>query len=175
MVAPTIWWVLYVPEGGVPESDPSFVGPTISWDGLLGPLATIAERMSGDTSAMAPSVGDRPGEGTPGGDLQTVLDALADPDCRCILRAVSPSALTARECSERCDLPLSTTYRKLELLGEAGLVVEELRLRRDGKHASQYRRRFDGVHVEVAEDGTFGVDVSPRELRREEAAAPGDD
>ena len=118
---------------------------------------------------MAVSAG-RVADGEAGAaDPQTVFDALADPDCRCILRAVGSAALTASECSESCDLPLSTTYRKLERLAAAGLVEEQLRLRRDGKHASQYRRRFDGVHVAVDDDGTFDVDV---ELRSGGAAGP---
>ena len=111
---------------------------------------------------MAVSAGHSPTETSTDPDVQTVLEALADPDCRAVLRATGPSALTANECSDVCDLPLSTAYRKLELLSAAGLVEEQLRLRRDGKHASQYRRRFGGVRVEVTDDGDFGVTVRPR-------------
>ena len=145
--------------------------------------------MSGDSTAMAVTTGHRPGEEPSRADVQTVLDALADPDCRAILRAIGPSALTANECSERCDLPepmtaseiseasgvpLSTTYRKLELLAEADLVSEELRLRLDGKHASQYRRRVEAVEVAVAEDGSFDLALTDREAPAT-GAAPGAD
>lgn len=112
---------------------------------------------------MAVSAGHSPARSSTEPDVQTVLEALSDPDCRAVLRAAGPSALTANECSEACDLPLSTAYRKLELLSAAGLIEEQLRLRRDGKHASQYRRRFGGVRVEVTEDGDFDVIVSPRD------------
>lgn len=94
-------------------------------------------------------------------DLQPVLDALGDPDCRGLLRTIDDDALTALECSEAYDLPLSTTYRKLERLAEADLVAEEIRLRADGKHASEYRRSFDAVRVGVAEDGGFELSVTP--------------
>ena len=112
---------------------------------------------------MAVSAGNGPGEEPYGADIQVVLDALDDPTCRRILRAIGPEALTANECSDACGLALSTTYRKLELLDAAGFVEERLRIRRDGKHASQYRRRFDGLSVEVSEDGTFDLVVTPRE------------
>lgn len=98
-------------------------------------------------------------ERTGDADLQAVLDALGDPDCRAILQAVGPAALTASECSDACDLPLSTTYRKLELLTATDLVREELRIRRDGKHANQYRRRFEAVTVDLMDDDTFDVSV----------------
>ena len=111
---------------------------------------------------MAVSAGRVPAGGTRGTDKEAVLGALADPGCRCILRAIESAALTASECSESCELPLSTTYRKLERLAEAGLLEEQLRLRRDGKHASQYRRRFDGVRVAVDEDGDIDVTIAPR-------------
>ena len=115
--------------------------------------------MSGDSSAA--SVASEPGRGhdASAADGRGVLDVLGDPDCRDLLRAVGASALTASECSEACDLPLSTTYRKLERLSAAGLVEEGLRIRRDGKHAGQYRRRFSDVVVELGDDGCFGVEV----------------
>ena len=127
--------------------------------------------MSGDSTTLAVSAGRGTREEPAGTDVQVVFDALGDPDCRAILRAIGPSALTASECSESCDLPLSTTYRKLERLSESGLVEEQLRLRRDGKHANQYRRRFGGVHVDVHDDGTMDLDLWPRE----ETAASGVD
>jgi len=115
--------------------------------------------MSGDSSAASVTSGPRRGHDGSAVDGREVLDVLGDPDCRDLLRAMGASALTASECSEACDLPLSTTYRKLERLSAAGLVVEGLRIRRDGKHASQYRRRFSDVVVELDDDGAFGVEV----------------
>ena len=117
--------------------------------------------MSGDSSAVAVSAEPRRGDDAKGTDARDVLDALGDADCRDILRAMGGSALTASACSEACDLPLSTTYRKLERLSGARLIQEGLRIRRDGKHASQYRRRFSDVVVELGTDGSFGVQVHP--------------
>lgn len=116
--------------------------------------------MSGDSIAVAVAPTAEPAE-TADDQLQAVLDALGDGDCRAILRAVGSTALTANECSEVCDLPLSTAYRKLELLTEAGLVDERLRIRRDGKHANQYRRRVETVSVAVPAEGDVAIELEP--------------
>lgn len=117
--------------------------------------------MSGESLPVAVEVGHRPGAEPDDADVQAVFEALADRDCRRVLRAVADESLTANECARACDVPLSTTYRKLELLGEANLVEERLRLRRDGKHANEYRRRFEHVCVSVEDDGSFELAVSP--------------
>ena len=118
--------------------------------------------MSSESPPLVIAGDHRPVEDAEDTELQAVLEGLADPDCRRDLHAVAEVALTARECARACDVPLSTTYRKLELLTDAGLVEEQLRLRRDGKHASEYRRRFDEVCVSVDGEGDFAVAVSPR-------------
>lgn len=90
-------------------------------------------------------------------DVTAVLDALDDESCRQILQLVADQPFTATEISERCDMPLSTTYRKLERLTEASLVTEQTRVRSNGKHASEYERVVDDVFIELGDDG---VDLS---------------
>lgn len=93
-----------------------------------------------------------------GPDTQTVLDALADPDCRAILAELGEPA-SASEVSDRCDLPQTTVYRKLEALAEADLVEEGSALRADGHHHTTYERDVGGVLVVLDEDGDgFAVD-----------------
>lgn len=92
------------------------------------------------------------------GDGQPVLDALEDPACRTILEATGEDARSAGELSEVCELPLSTVYRKLELLTDAGLLAESIRIRRSGKHTSEYRRAVDEVHVTMGANG--GIELS---------------
>ena len=96
------------------------------------------------------------------GDEQLLLDALDDAGCRSILEATGEEALSANELSETCDLPLSTTYRKLELLTDAGLLEEGIRIRRSGKHTSEYVRSVDDVHLAVGGDGGIEVTVERR-------------
>ncbi|MFB6198530.1 MAG: helix-turn-helix domain-containing protein, partial [Halobacteriaceae archaeon] len=61
-------------------------------------------------------------------NLQTVLDALDDQDCRKILEKLE-EPMTAAEIAEACDIPISTTYRKLDLLSEGSLVSEGTKVR----------------------------------------------
>jgi DNA-binding transcriptional ArsR family regulator len=95
-------------------------------------------------------------------DVQAVLDALQDPDCRAVLDATGEESLSASELSEVCALPLSTTYRKLDTLTEVGLLDERTRLCPDGKHASEYVRSVEHVDVDVV-GGGFELTVARRE------------
>ena len=94
-----------------------------------------------------------------GPDLQTVLEAITDPDCREIVSVLS-EPMTAEEISDAADIPLSTTYRKLDRLTEASLLEEGVEIRSDGQHASRYVVSFDEVVIGLSEDREFGVDVS---------------
>ena len=79
----------------------------------------------------------------------TLFSVLDDEDCRVVLAATGEEALTAAELGERCDIPSSTVYRKVEQLTEAGLLEERLRVRRSGKHAQEYRRCVDEIVVSL--------------------------
>lgn len=103
-------------------------------------------------------------------DLQSVLDALEDPDCRTILRSLT-RPMTAEEISEATDIPLSTTYRKLELLTEASLLQEGVAIRPDGHHASRYVVTFEEVVIALSEDREFDVDIAGRSRTAEERLA----
>ena len=93
-----------------------------------------------------------------GPDLQTVLDALDDADCRRILKELDV-AMTANEISEACDMPLSTTYRKLELLKEATLVEEETRIRDGGHHSHEYVTSFEAIQIALAESRDLDISI----------------
>ena len=108
--------------------------------------------------AMGKRFGHRTNE--PSVDPETLFRALEDETCRRILEATAGEALTASELCERCDVPQSTMYRKLDLLAEAALVEETLRLSRDGRHSKEYQQCFDDVTISLGEDGGVAVDVS---------------
>jgi DNA-binding transcriptional ArsR family regulator len=92
-------------------------------------------------------------------ELRAVLDALDDADARAIIRTIEEPA-TASEVSERCDIPLSTTYRKLELLTEAGLLVEGTEIRSDGHHTTTYTVAFEDVRIALTESREFEVEIT---------------
>ena len=94
-------------------------------------------------------------------DLQDVLDALDDPECRAIIRELD-EPMTASEISDASDIPLSTTYRKLELLTEASLLSEGVEIRPDGQHASTYELDFKEVIIGVTDELEFDVSIARR-------------
>lgn len=91
-------------------------------------------------------------------DLQSVLDALDDADCRTIIRHLDEPK-TATEVSEECDIPMSTTYRKLDLLTDASLLVEGTEIRPDGHHATRYELDFETVSLGLTETNDLEVSI----------------
>jgi DNA-binding transcriptional ArsR family regulator len=102
-------------------------------------------------------------------DREAVFTALNDSDCRALLEATAEEALTASELTERCGIPRSTTYRKLEQLTEAGLLEERIRLSTDGKHASEYRRTFEDMTVSLCDSEGITVGLSEASVPPEAA------
>jgi len=100
-------------------------------------------------------------------EVQAVLRALQDDDCREVLEATDEESLSASELADVCDLPLSTTYRKLDALTDAGLLAERTRLCADGKHASEYVRVGDEILVDAA--AGFELTITRRELPERDA------
>jgi DNA-binding transcriptional ArsR family regulator len=94
-------------------------------------------------------------------ELTTVLDALDDDDCRRIVSVLS-EPMTASEISEASGVPLSTTYRKVELLTDASLLYEGIEVRSDGQHASRYALDFEAVVIALDEAREFEVDIAHR-------------
>lgn len=103
-------------------------------------------------------------------ELESVLEALHDEDCRKIV-AVLSEPMTADKIAEATDIPLSTTYRKLDTLTEASLLEEGVEIRSDGQHASRYAVAFDEVSIVLSEDNEFGVDISRRPRSADERLA----
>ncbi|KAB1198894.1 MULTISPECIES: helix-turn-helix domain-containing protein [Haloferax] len=113
----------------------------------------LTRKPTGQNTAERPSLSESYAE--------MVLDALSNQTCRRILTTLQGSSapMTAQELSEECDVPLSTTYRKLEHLSNARLVDETLQLRKNGTHTSQYRTDVDSVTVSLGEDSGLTVAI----------------
>jgi DNA-binding transcriptional ArsR family regulator len=90
--------------------------------------------------------------------LQGVLDALDDPACRTILTHLD-EPMTAKELTDACDIPLSTMYRKLALLGDASLVNERTEIRQDGQHTTRYALAVEEVRITLDETQRIGVQI----------------
>lgn len=96
-------------------------------------------------------------------EASDIFAALDDEQCRHILETATDEAVTASEVAEACDVPLSTVYRKLDLLTDAGLLSEGTRMRRSGKHATEYTARIDELTVAVDADGDIQLTMTPTE------------
>jgi len=101
-------------------------------------------------------------------DIDAVLEALCDDDCRTILEELKEPK-TARTLLERCDIPRSTLYRKLDRLSEATLVREGTEIRKDGSHASRYGVDFE--EIVVTRDGPLQIEVERPARRADERLA----
>ncbi|MFB6110196.1 MAG: helix-turn-helix domain-containing protein [Halodesulfurarchaeum sp.] len=91
-------------------------------------------------------------------DCQAVFDALEDNDCRRIIEHLDEPR-TAKELSEDCDLPLSTTYRKLDILTDASLLSERTVIQSDGHHTTQYDIAFEQVAIGLDENHEIEVAI----------------
>jgi predicted transcriptional regulator len=96
--------------------------------------------------------------------LESLLGALEDADCRAIIEATSVEPLTASELSEQCELPLSTTYRKLDELTDVDVLDEQIRISKSGQHKSEYSLQVEQISF-VVDDGislTVSHEQSPQ-------------
>ncbi|MFO7927860.1 MAG: helix-turn-helix domain-containing protein [Halobacteriota archaeon] len=103
-------------------------------------------------------------------DLETVLGALHDEDCRAILAQLTEPR-TARALLERCDVPRSTLYRKLDQLVEATLVQEGTEIREDGSHANRYELDFEEVVISRNEQVDLELEIKRPSRRADEQLA----
>ena len=103
-------------------------------------------------------------------DLDTVLGALYDEDCRAIVAALDEPR-TASELVERCDIPRSTLYRKLDRLTESTLLFEGTEIRQDGSHAGRYEIDFQEVIVTRDSDRVLDVEIERPARRADERLA----
>lgn len=107
-------------------------------------------------------MGRHPARQTDSPTLDSVLKALGDADAQDLLEALSePKA--ASELSEECDIPLSTTYRKLELLTDADLLEEVTEIHNDGQHTTRYVIGFDTVTITVDSDQSLAAPLERAE------------
>lgn len=93
-------------------------------------------------------------------DVSTLLGALEDDDCRSILEATSEQALSTNELCERCDISTSSAYRKVDMLTEAGLLEESVRVRPSKSHKSEYRLAVEHLEITL---GSTGIELSVTE------------
>jgi len=94
---------------------------------------------------------------------ERVLQALSDQYSRAILLSIIEGSKSATELSSEGDIPISTTYRRVHELQEAGLVaVERTVVTEDGKKYELYRSTIRGIKIAFG-PGTVEVELVPNE------------
>lgn len=88
-------------------------------------------------------------------EIDQLLVALNDSKSRRILCETEQEAMSAEEISERCDIPLSTVYRKLDRLVDTGVLDERVRLASHPQYTREYRLNVSAIGIEIG--GETGV------------------
>ncbi len=88
---------------------------------------------------------------------EDILESLSDKYTRRILRVIDDDPHTASEIAKATDIPLSTTYRKINRLVELGVLTEHVRLSNSGHHSHEYQRPVEAVCVSF--DGEIEVNL----------------
>lgn len=81
-------------------------------------------------------------------DTERAFGILADEEARRILSFLDEPR-TTHEIAKECGIPRSNAYRKIEILDDAGLVRNAIRLQPSGGHPVTYRRAFDAVNLSM--------------------------
>ncbi len=84
-------------------------------------------------------------------DLADVVGLLDDEHVRSILVATSAEPLSAKELGERCDVSVSSIYRRVDELRDIDLLEERTRPRSDGHHETVYVSALDRFELTISD------------------------
>ena len=94
-------------------------------------------------------------------DAETLFDVFERADARRILALTSVEELSAQALADRCDTSEATIYRRLDVLQDHDLVVDNEHVDEDGNHFRTYGTNLDEVCFQLR-DGGFTIDVTYR-------------
>lgn len=100
-------------------------------------------------------------------DPEVIFSTFDDPACREILETID-EPMSASEISDSANIPVSTTYKKLDTLQEASLVTKETQLDPGGHHRAQFITDFDQVLIELDDDRQLSVDIDSQLAQSEQ-------
>lgn len=84
---------------------------------------------------------------------KVILESYGDDDKKKILGAVNGEPLIISKIIERCDIPQTSGYRKVNALIAAGLLVPSGHIvGSDGKRITKYRSIFDNLKIEIVKN-----------------------
>ncbi|MFC4553101.1 MULTISPECIES: ArsR/SmtB family transcription factor [Halorussus] len=92
-------------------------------------------------------------------DASDLSDVLGQAQVLRILELASGRPMSAEELAERCDVSLSTVYRRVKVLEEYDLLDDRTQVDADGQHFTVYRTSLNRLCLRV-DDGELRVTVS---------------
>lgn len=121
----------------------SMVDPNSDVTAAFAQVLTLLDTLDSTTSTAAVQATHRDQNA-----IET-LETLGDSGCRAIIDATRTRALTVSEIEERCNIPCSTAYRKLDRLTVASLLDTDVRIGSDGPHATEYQPAVTDVLISL--------------------------
>lgn len=89
---------------------------------------------------------------------ESFLEILSDKYCRFILEAIMDSPKSAIEISREKSIPLSTVYRRIQLLHDSKMIQTSGVITEEGKRLFLYRSKIKEVNTSF-HDGKIDVNI----------------
>lgn len=97
-------------------------------------------------------------------DFERVVTVLDDVACRKIISTLE-EPMTASEIATKTELPLSTTYKKLDRLTEASLVRETVGIRQGRHRESRYIADFSEIAIALDDEQDLQLSIERSDSR----------
>ncbi|HIE46596.1 MAG TPA: ArsR family transcriptional regulator [Nitrosopumilus sp.] len=90
----------------------------------------------------------------------SILEILSDNYCRMIIESIMYKPKSVMEITIETQIPMSTTYRKIQILHDNKLLKTSGTITDDGKKLFLYKSRVRGIQS-VFKDGKIEVELIP--------------
>lgn len=94
--------------------------------------------------------------------LEALIELLDEDGTRQVLERTYDEPASPAEIADVSSVSLTTVCRRIEDLEAAGLIEGQTRIREDGHHDTVYSAQFEGLLIDLDEDG-FSYDLERRE------------
>ncbi|MBT3329719.1 MAG: helix-turn-helix transcriptional regulator [Nitrosopumilus sp.] len=90
----------------------------------------------------------------------SILEILSDKYCRVIIESIMYKPKSVMEITMETQIPMSTTYRKIQILHDSKLLKTSGTITDDGKKLFLYKSKVRGIQS-VFKDGKTEVELIP--------------
>ena len=101
---------------------------------------------------------EKPRSGEDSSKNDTLISIMADKYCRAIIHATKDKPKSAVELTNETKIPISTVYRRLQILHDNKLVRTSGMITREGKKLFLYKSKVSGI-ISIFENGQTDVQL----------------